>query len=200
MSALVGWRAFLLVHVPVTMVSCTIGVWLFYVQHQFEPTYWEHDDRWQFEAAAVHGSSYYVLPPLLQWLTGNIGLHHVHHLSARIPNYRLQTVVDRFPELNQVTRITLWDSLRCVSLALVGRGRAAPRAVPARVGAASCGNALAFFPSTTRKKPQPPGNRADPATRAWPLGGLAWWPTSEPAPGFGRADPDARPSRVTETS
>jgi omega-6 fatty acid desaturase (delta-12 desaturase) len=118
MSALVGWRAFLLVHVPLTLISCSIGVWLFYVQHQFEPTYWEHDQHWEFDAAALEGSSYYVLPPVLQWLTGNIGLHHVHHLSARIPNYRLQRVVDAFPELNRATRITLRESLRCVFLTL----------------------------------------------------------------------------------
>jgi omega-6 fatty acid desaturase (delta-12 desaturase) len=118
MSALVGWRAFLLVHVPLTLLSCSIGVWLFYVQHQFEPTYWEHDEHWAFDAAALEGSSYYVLPPVLQWLTGNIGLHHVHHLSARIPNYRLQQVVDTFPELNRATRITMRESLRCVSLTL----------------------------------------------------------------------------------
>ena len=145
MSALVGWKAFLLVHVPVTLVSCTIGVWLFYVQHQFEPTYWEHDDQWAFEAAAVQGSSHYVLPPLLQWLTGNIGLHHVHHLNARIPNYRLQAVLERFPELNRATRITLIDSLRCVKLALwdedqrrlvpFPRGGAARRATPEKKAA-----------------------------------------------------------------
>ena len=118
MTALVGWRAFLLVHAPIALASCSIGVWLFYVQHQFEPTYWEHDEHWEFELAALQGSSYYVLPPVLQWLTGNIGLHHVHHLNARIPNYKLQQALEAFPELNRVARITLWESLRCVSLTL----------------------------------------------------------------------------------
>jgi omega-6 fatty acid desaturase (delta-12 desaturase) len=88
------------------------------VQHQFEPTYWEHNDRWQYEAAALEGSSWYYLPRPLQWLTGNIGLHHIHHLNARIPNYRLQKVLDEHPELRRVTRITWWQSLRCIRLAL----------------------------------------------------------------------------------
>jgi len=115
---LVGLEAFLLVHVPLTLMSCSIGVWLFYVQHQFEPTYWERDERWAFDAAALEGSSYYALPRVLQWFTGSIGLHHIHHLSARIPNYRLQRVLDAYPELERVTRITLWQSLSCASLAL----------------------------------------------------------------------------------
>jgi omega-6 fatty acid desaturase (delta-12 desaturase) len=118
MSALVGLRALLLVQVPIVVISCSIGVWLFYVQHQFEPTYWEHDDRWDYDTAAIEGSSYYVLPPVLQWATGNIGLHHVHHLNARIPNYRLQKVLETFPELNRATRITIAQSVRCMSLAL----------------------------------------------------------------------------------
>jgi omega-6 fatty acid desaturase (delta-12 desaturase) len=118
LGSLIGFTTLLWVHGPVVVISCSIGVWLFYVQHQFEPTYWEHDEQWAFDAAALQGSSYYELPPLLQWLTGNIGLHHVHHLSAGIPNYRLQQVLDDCPELRAVTRITLRESLRCVSLGL----------------------------------------------------------------------------------
>ncbi len=118
MGLLVGFKAFFLVYLPFSLLSCSIGVWLFYVQHQFEPTYWEHDERWQYEDAGLRGSSYYHLPWLLQWLTGNIGLHHIHHLNPRIPNYRLQEVLDSHPELRQVTRLTLWRSLRCASLAL----------------------------------------------------------------------------------
>ncbi len=118
LGTLVGWREFLLVQAPYTVLACSIGVWLFYVQHQFEPTYWEHNDQWQYEAAALEGSSWYHLPRPLQWLTGNIGLHHIHHLNARIPNYRLQEVLDSNPELHRVTRITWWQSLRCISLAL----------------------------------------------------------------------------------
>jgi acyl-lipid omega-6 desaturase (Delta-12 desaturase) len=118
MGLLVGFRQFFLVHVPLMAISCSIGVWLFYIQHQFEPTYWEHDDRWAYNDAALTGSSYYRLPRLLQWATGNIGLHHVHHLSARIPNYRLQEVLESVPELQRVTTLTLWESFRCVRLAL----------------------------------------------------------------------------------
>jgi len=118
MGTLIGYRAFLLVQLPVALFSTVIGVWLFYVQHQFEPTYWEHDDRWRYDLAGLQGSSYYRLPRVLQWATGNIGLHHIHHLNARIPNYRLQQVMNAHPELRQVTTLTLWQSFRCVSLAL----------------------------------------------------------------------------------
>lgn len=116
--AVLGPVTFLKLYLPMMMLSCSLGVWLFYVQHQFEPTYWEHDEQWQFVAAALEGSSYYELPKLLQWLTGNIGLHHVHHLNSRIPNYHLQAVFDAHPELHRVTRISLWESLRCMTLAL----------------------------------------------------------------------------------
>jgi omega-6 fatty acid desaturase (delta-12 desaturase) len=118
MGLLVGFREFLLVQAPLTVLACSVGVWLFYVQHQFEPTYWEHDERWEYVDAALAGSSYYRLPRVLRWATGNIGLHHVHHLSARIPNYRLQEALEAIPELQRVTTLTLRDSLRCVRLAL----------------------------------------------------------------------------------
>lgn len=114
----VGFQAFLLVHLPVVLIASSIGVWLFYIQHQFEPTYWEHDDRWEYDAAALQGSSFYRLPKLLQWATGNIGLHHIHHLHARIPNYRLQQILDDHPELHRVPTLTLRESFRCVRLAL----------------------------------------------------------------------------------
>ncbi len=118
LGAIVGYKEFLMVHVPFTLIACSIGVWLFYVQHQFEPTYWEHDAQWSYESAALDGSSYLRLPKLLQWLTGNIGLHHVHHLNARIPNYRLQEAYDKHPELQRVTTITLWQTFKCIRLAL----------------------------------------------------------------------------------
>src|SRR5574342_1381854 len=118
MGTLVGYREFLLVQLPVALLSTVIGVWLFYVQHQFEPTYWEHDERWAYDAAALQGSSYYRLPRVLQWATGNIGLHHIHHLHPRIPNYRLQRALDEHPELAAVPTLTLLESLRCVRLTL----------------------------------------------------------------------------------
>jgi omega-6 fatty acid desaturase (delta-12 desaturase) len=118
MTLVVGWKAFLLVQLPVSLLAGSVGVWLFYVQHQFEDTYWEHDERWAFVEAGLKGSSYYRLPRVLQWATGNIGLHHIHHLSSRIPNYRLQECFDENPDLQRVTTLTLWESIRCVRLAL----------------------------------------------------------------------------------
>ena len=117
-GSLIGFRNVLLIQLPVALITTVIGVWLFYVQHQFEPTYWEHDDRWVYDAAALQGSSYYRLPKVLQWATGNIGLHHIHHLHPRIPNYRLQRVLDEHAELRDVPTLTLFDSFRCVSLTL----------------------------------------------------------------------------------
>jgi len=115
---LIGPMALLAVHTPVLLVSCTAGVWLFYIQHQFDTTYWERDERWRYETAALAGCSYYKLPKVLQWCTGNIGIHHVHHLHAGIPNYYLQKVMDGFPELQQAPTLTVWQSIRCVPLAL----------------------------------------------------------------------------------
>lgn len=109
---------FLVVHVPVTLMAAAMGVWLFFVQHQFEDTFWERDPQWRFQQAALHGSSHYDLPPILRWLTGHIGVHHVHHLSSRVPFYRLPAVLRDHPELRDVGRLTLLQSLRCVRLAL----------------------------------------------------------------------------------
>ena len=115
----IGFKTFLMIQLPMTLLSCSIGGWLFYVQHQFEPTYWEHDRDWKYSQAALEGSSFYKLPKLLHWLTGNIGFHHIHHLNARIPNYRLAEVFRNHPELNErVTQLTLWQSLRSAGLAL----------------------------------------------------------------------------------
>jgi len=114
----IGLRNFLLVQVPITLVSSFMGVWLFYVQHQFEKTYWRRKEEWDFHEAALEGSSHYDLGRILQWFTGNIGLHHIHHLSSRIPNYRLQECLDANPELRHVTRLTLLGSLACARLAL----------------------------------------------------------------------------------
>src|SRR5699024_176122 len=87
---LIGWQSFLLIQLPVLFVAGSLGIWLFYVQHQFEDSYFESEENWSFVKAAVDGSSFYKLPKILQWLTGNIGYHHVHHLSPKIPNYHLQ--------------------------------------------------------------------------------------------------------------
>ena len=114
----VGLVAFLLVQLPVVILAGTVGVWLFYVQHQFEDTHWSNGEDWTFHHAALHGSSFYDLPRALRWLTGNIGAHHVHHLSSRIPCYRLPEVLNDYPELTHIGRITIADSLRSVSLVL----------------------------------------------------------------------------------
>lgn len=116
--SLVGVGPFLLVQVPVTLLAASIGVWLFYVQHQFEATSWDHKEDWTFHEAALHGSSHYDLPRPLRWFTANIGVHHVHHLSSRIPFYRLPEVLRDFPELADVGRLTLLQSLQSVPLVL----------------------------------------------------------------------------------
>lgn len=106
-------------YLPVMIVASWIGNWLFYAQHQFDETYWERDGDWNFHAAALQGSSYFELPPVLQWFSGNIGLHHVHHLCSRVPNYRLQACHDSAPELHRIAkRITWRDSLECWQLTL----------------------------------------------------------------------------------
>ncbi len=115
---LVGLAAFLLIQLPVVMIGASAGVWLFYVQHQFERTHWERNPDWKHETAALHGSSYYDLPRPLMWITGNIGIHHLHHLSSRIPFHRLPQVLKDHPELKQIGRLTLWQSLKCVRLTL----------------------------------------------------------------------------------
>jgi omega-6 fatty acid desaturase (delta-12 desaturase) len=118
LSWLIGWQALLLVHLPVLVISSTAGVWLFYVQHQFEDTYWESHPDWKYAAAALQGSSYYKLPKVLQWFTGNIGLHHIHHLSPKIPNYNLQQCYEANPLMRQVTVVTFWESLKTMTLKL----------------------------------------------------------------------------------
>ena len=114
----VGFRQFLLVHAPVTFLASSAGVWLFYVQHNFETTYWQRHNRWDFGTAGIEGSSYYHLPRGLQWFTANIGFHHIHHLDSRIPNYRLQECFDENSEFQQVNRLTLWQSMSCITLKL----------------------------------------------------------------------------------
>ncbi|QCI63368.1 fatty acid desaturase [Phreatobacter stygius] len=118
MIRLIGLGPFLLVQLPITLIAASIGVWLFYVQHQFEDTFWAHDAGWSFHEAALHGSSHYDLPAVLRWFTANIGMHHVHHLCSRIPYYRLPQVLRDYPQLVAVGRLTLPQSLRCVRMVL----------------------------------------------------------------------------------
>jgi len=115
---LIGWQGFLIVQLPALLVSGSIGIWLFYVQHQFEDTYWQSGDTWSYDDAALKGSSYLRMPRVLQFMTGNIGLHHVHHLSARIPNYNLQAAHDENAALHSVPTLSLLDGLRATRLKL----------------------------------------------------------------------------------
>jgi omega-6 fatty acid desaturase (delta-12 desaturase) len=119
----VGWQAFLLVQLPTAMLAGAAGVWLFYVQHQFEDVYWERNESWSYAESALKGSSHLVLPKVLQFFTGNIGLHHVHHLSARIPNYNLQRAHDDNPVFHDVPTLTLKDALRVLRLKLYDEDR-----------------------------------------------------------------------------
>jgi omega-6 fatty acid desaturase (delta-12 desaturase) len=114
----VGWRDFLLVQGPTIMLAGAAGIWLFYVQHQFEDAYWQGTGSWSYADAALRGSSYLKLPKVLQFFSGNIGLHHVHHLNARIPNYNLQRAHDETPMFHDVPTLSLWDGLRAVRLKL----------------------------------------------------------------------------------
>jgi acyl-lipid omega-6 desaturase (Delta-12 desaturase) len=114
----IGIGPFLLVHGPIVLLAGAMGVWLFYVQHQFEGTLWARGGEWDFHEASLRGSSHYDLPAILRWFTANIGVHHVHHLCSRIPYYRLPQTLRDHPDLRSVSRLTLFQSFRCVRLAL----------------------------------------------------------------------------------
>ncbi len=114
----VGWKVFLIIQVPTILVGASIGVWMFYVQHQFDDTHWSRTGEWDRKEAALRGSSYYALPGWAMWVTGHIGVHHVHHLSARIPFYHLPRILKAHPELKTIGRLTLRESFSSVSLAL----------------------------------------------------------------------------------
>jgi omega-6 fatty acid desaturase (delta-12 desaturase) len=113
-----GWDILLFVFLPTMLLAATAGMWFFYVQHQFEETSWQHEDGWNIQEAALYGSSHYALPGILRWITGNIGVHHVHHLASRIPFYRLPEVIRDHETLARTRRITLWESFRCARLHL----------------------------------------------------------------------------------
>jgi omega-6 fatty acid desaturase (delta-12 desaturase) len=132
---LIGWSDFLLVQAPTVLLAGSAGIWLFYVQHQFEDAYWESGASWSYADAALRGSSYLRLPKVLQFFSGNIGLHHVHHLSARIPNYNLQRAHDENPIFHDVPILSLWDGMRAVRLKLwdEDRGRMVTFAEAGRV-------------------------------------------------------------------
>ncbi len=117
-ASTIGLGTYLSIQLPVLLMAGTVGVWLFYVQHQYEGVYWARHQDWDPTKAALEGSSYYKLPKLLQWITGNIGLHHIHHVQARIPNYNLQAVQDRVAAFQAVRPVTLRSSLHSLRLRL----------------------------------------------------------------------------------
>jgi acyl-lipid omega-6 desaturase (Delta-12 desaturase) len=118
LSLLMGLKAYLVIQLSVMAVSCTMGVWLFYVQHQFEGVNWQRHGEWDYTSAALEGSSYYKLPRILQWFSGNIGFHHIHHLSPRIPNYYLEKCHNEDPLFQRVTTVTLLSSLKSLTYRL----------------------------------------------------------------------------------
>lgn len=114
----IGYVNLLLIALPMIAFASAIGGWLFFIQHQFDHAHWDEAKEWDFQVAALQGSSYYALPKPVAWLTGDIGIHHIHHLNSLIPNYRLQECLDSSPELSQMNRITFWESLKCARLVL----------------------------------------------------------------------------------
>jgi len=120
---LAGPLVTLAVHLPIVVIAASIGIWLFYVQHQFEGAWWARNDRWTLHEAALHGSSHVHLPAVMRWFTANIGAHHVHHLGSRIPFYRLPDVMEAHPQLKTMSRITLFEALRAARLSLWDEAR-----------------------------------------------------------------------------
>jgi acyl-lipid omega-6 desaturase (Delta-12 desaturase) len=118
MSITIGIRSYLLVQLPIMFIAGVVGVWLFYVQHNFEGSYWARHEEWDYVTAALYGSSYYKLPRLLQWFSGNIGFHHIHHLSSRIPNYYLERCHDENPRFQAIEPISFLTSLQSLNFRL----------------------------------------------------------------------------------
>ena len=147
---LIGWRDYLLIQGPSAFLAGSAGIWLFYVQHQFEDTYWERGGNWSYSDAAMRGSSYLQLPQPLQFFSGNIGFHHVHHLCARIPNYNLERAHNEIDAFQSVPTVTLWEGLRATRLKLWDEDGARlvtfAQARRAAVAAASAGVASAAAP------------------------------------------------------
>lgn len=118
LSLTIGLKTYLMIQLPIMLVAGSAGIWLFYVQHQFEDVYWERKEEWNFLRHALEGSSFYKLPRVLQWFSGNIGFHHVHHLSPRIPNYYLQKCHESHPMFRNVKHVTLWTSMKSLGYRL----------------------------------------------------------------------------------
>ncbi len=119
----IGFKAYVMIQLPIIAIAGTLGIWLFYVQHQFEDTYWEKHEEWDYFKAAIDGASFYKLPRILQWFSGNIGFHHVHHLSPRIPNYYLERCHYSTPVFQSVRHITIFSSFRSLGYRLWDENR-----------------------------------------------------------------------------
>jgi omega-6 fatty acid desaturase (delta-12 desaturase) len=117
-SLTIGFQTYLLIQLPIILIGGSLGLWLFYIQHQFEGVYWRRHESWDAMKVALEGSSYFKLPKILQWFTGNIGLHHIHHVRPNIPNYNLQQCYDEIPALHAINPITIWTSFKSLRLAL----------------------------------------------------------------------------------
>ncbi|HSR33940.1 MAG TPA: fatty acid desaturase, partial [Anaerolineae bacterium] len=117
-SVTIGFWTYVLIQLPIILIGGALGIWLFYVQHQYEGVYWARDEAWDPTKAALEGSSFYKLPKVLQWFTGNIGLHHIHHLRPRIPNYNLQQCYDKVPAMQAVQPLTIGKSLKSLRMNL----------------------------------------------------------------------------------
>ncbi len=118
LGAAIGYTKMLWIIAPMVLMASALGGWLFFIQHQFEDGHWDASDEWDFQVAAIRGSSYYTLPKALEWFTGNIGLHHIHHLNSVIPNYRLHDCLATSPEFQAMNSVTIWESLKCARLAV----------------------------------------------------------------------------------
>ena len=118
LGGMIGFKAYFMIQLPIIMIAASMGVWMFYVQHQFEDTYWDVKPQWDYYKEAMEGSSFYKLPRVLQWFTGNIGFHHIHHLSPRIPNYFLERCYKENPLFQKIQPITFWSSLQSLKFRL----------------------------------------------------------------------------------
>jgi omega-6 fatty acid desaturase (delta-12 desaturase) len=116
---LMGWKAYLIIQFTTLYLALIFGIWLFYVQHQFEDVYWSRQGNWDFVTASLEGGSFYKLPAVLKWFTGSIGYHHVHHVNPRIPNYNLAKCHDQIPELNSIRPVKLFGSLKSLGYRLL---------------------------------------------------------------------------------
>jgi acyl-lipid omega-6 desaturase (Delta-12 desaturase) len=122
-SLTIGFQTYLLIQLPITLIGASLGLWLFYIQHQFESVYWARHETWDPMQVALEGSSYFKLPRILRWFTGNIGLHHIHHVRPNIPNYNLQRCHDAIPAFQEIKPMTLWTSFKSLRLALYDEKR-----------------------------------------------------------------------------